>query len=125
MRRRARRPSRPPGASADHPTTPMSRWDSAGRAPLPGPDVPRLPAPRGRRADGGELSAPLDRRLLHRARAARTLLGVDVALGIAAAVLVLAQATLLARVVARSFDGASLGDVSRDLVVVAVLFVAR
>lgn len=41
------------------------------------------------------------------------------------AVLVLLQATLLARIVSRSFDGASLPDVSRDLVVIAALFAAR
>jgi thiol reductant ABC exporter CydD subunit len=48
-----------------------------------------------------------------------------VAIGIGTAVLVLAQATLLARVVADSFEGAPLGEVSRDLVVLAVLFLAR
>ncbi len=41
------------------------------------------------------------------------------------AVLVLCQATLIARIVARSFDGASLDDVSRDLVLLAALFAAR
>jgi thiol reductant ABC exporter CydD subunit len=48
-----------------------------------------------------------------------------VAIGIATAGLVLAQATLLARVVAASFEGAALEDVSRDLVVLAFLFLAR
>ena len=37
----------------------------------------------------------------------------------------LAQATLLARVVARSFDGAALADVTPELVVLALLFVTR
>ena len=68
---------------------------------------------------------PLDPRLLRRARAARVLLGTDVALGLATALLVLLQATLLARVVARSFDGASLGDVSRDLALLALVFAGR
>ncbi len=68
---------------------------------------------------------PLDPRLLHRARAARVLLGADVAIGVATALLVLLQATLLARVVTRSFDGASLDDVSTDLVLLALVFAAR
>ena len=68
---------------------------------------------------------PLDPRLLHRARAVRALLAADVAIGLAAAVVVLLQATLMARVVARSFDGAGLADVSPDLVLLLVVFVAR
>ena len=53
------------------------------------------------------------------------LLGTDVAIGIVTALVVLAQATLLARVVARSFYGASLGDVSADLVLLALAFGLR
>jgi ATP-binding cassette, subfamily C, bacterial CydD len=68
---------------------------------------------------------PLDPRLLRRARAARVLLAADVAIGIATALLVLFQATLLARVVARSFDGASLEDVSAALVLLGLVFVGR
>ena len=68
---------------------------------------------------------PLDPRLLRRARAARVLLGVDVAIGLGTAVLVLLQATLLARVIARSFEGASLDDVSTDLVLLALVFAGR
>ena len=49
----------------------------------------------------------------------------DVAVGLATAVLVLFQATLLARVIARSFDGATLDDVSRDLVLLVLVFSAR
>ena len=49
---------------------------------------------------------PLDPRLLRRARAARVALAADVVLGIAAALLVLAQGFLLARVAARAFEGA-------------------
>jgi ATP-binding cassette, subfamily C, bacterial CydD len=67
----------------------------------------------------------LDRRLLRRARPVRRLLALDVALGLAAGVLVLLQATLLARVVARAFAGASLRDVSRDLVLLALAFAGR
>ena len=52
--------------------------------------------------------SPLDGRLLRRARAARRLLGTDVALGLGTAFLVLLQATLIADVVARAFAGASL-----------------
>lgn len=68
---------------------------------------------------------PLDPRLLRRAHAARRLLGADVAFGIATAILVLLQATLLARVIARSFEGASLDDVSTELVLLALLFGGR
>jgi ATP-binding cassette, subfamily C, bacterial CydD len=67
----------------------------------------------------------LDRRLLQRARPVRRLLALDVALGLAAAVLVLLQATLLARVVAQAFGGASLRDVSRDLVLLGLAFAGR
>ena len=67
----------------------------------------------------------LDPRLLERGRAARTLMGADAAIGVATAVFVLLQATLLARIVAHAFDGASLHDVSRDLVLLALVFGAR
>jgi ATP-binding cassette, subfamily C, bacterial CydD len=67
----------------------------------------------------------LDQRLLRRARPVRLLMALDVALGLAAAVLVLLQATLLARVVAQAFAGASLRDVSRDLVLLALAFAGR
>jgi ATP-binding cassette subfamily C protein CydD len=67
----------------------------------------------------------LDQRLMRRARPVRRLVALDVALGLAAAVLVLFQATLLARVVAQAFAGASLQDVSRDLVLLALAFAGR
>jgi ATP-binding cassette, subfamily C, bacterial CydD len=51
---------------------------------------------------------PLDPRLLRRARPARLLLGLDAALGVLSALLVLAQAVLLARVAARGFGGVPL-----------------
>src|SRR3990172_8822659 len=68
---------------------------------------------------------PLDPRLLQRARAARLLLGADVAIGLATALLVLLQATLLARVIARSFDGASLDEVAGELTLLVLVFAAR
>ena len=68
---------------------------------------------------------PLDPRLLRRARAARVLLVVDSVLGVVLALLVLAQAVLLARVAARSFGGASLDDVTTPVVLLVVVVVAR
>jgi thiol reductant ABC exporter CydD subunit len=53
------------------------------------------------------------------------LLGVDVALGVATALLVLVQATLLAWIVAHAFHGASLGAVATDLVLLTLAFAAR
>ncbi len=67
----------------------------------------------------------LDRRLVGRASAARFLLGLDVVLGLATALVVLLQATLIARIVARAFEGASLHDVFADLVLLSILFAAR
>jgi ATP-binding cassette, subfamily C, bacterial CydD len=57
----------------------------------------------------------LDQRLVRRARGVRALLAADVALGVLAALLVLAQAVLLARVAARGFGGAALADVALPL----------
>ena len=67
----------------------------------------------------------LDQRLVRRARSVRRLLALDVALGIATALVVLVQATLLAHIVARAFDGASLRAVARDLVLLALTFALR
>ncbi len=67
----------------------------------------------------------LDPRLVRRARAVRLLLGLDVALGIVAAFLTLVQATLLARIVARAFDGASLEAVATALALLALVFALR
>jgi len=67
----------------------------------------------------------VDARLLRRARAARALLVVDVALGVGTALLVLAGATLLARAVARAFAGAPPHAIARDLVLLGVVFAAR
>jgi ATP-binding cassette, subfamily C, bacterial CydD len=67
----------------------------------------------------------LDRRLLRRARAARLLLGVDTAIGLGTAVLVLIQATLIARIVARSFAGAALEALTVELVLLVLAFAGR
>ena len=67
----------------------------------------------------------LDQRLVRRAQPVRRLLALDVALGLASALLVLVQATLLARIVAAAFTGASLHHVARDLVLLAVAFAGR
>jgi thiol reductant ABC exporter CydD subunit len=69
--------------------------------------------------------SPLDRRLLRRARAARRLLAADVALGLGTALLVLVQASLIADVVTRAFDGAPLREVSSRLVLLGLAFGAR
>jgi ATP-binding cassette subfamily C protein CydD len=67
----------------------------------------------------------LDQRLVRRARPVRHLLAVDAGLGVGSAVLVLFQATLLARIVARAFSGAPLHAVSAELVLLAATFAAR
>ena len=67
----------------------------------------------------------LDPRLARRAEPVRVLLGVDVALGVTTALVVLLQATLLARIVARAFDGAPLGAVTTDLALLGLAFAAR
>jgi thiol reductant ABC exporter CydD subunit len=67
----------------------------------------------------------LDARLFRRARAARVLLATDAAIGLAAALLVLAQAVLLARVAARSFGGASLRDVAPPLLLLVAVVTGR
>jgi len=67
----------------------------------------------------------LDPRLLRRARAARLLLAADTAIGLATALLVLLQATLLATIVARAFRGASLDDVSGELILLVLAFAGR
>jgi len=69
--------------------------------------------------------AAFDRRLLQRAREARTALAADAVLGLVAALLVLAQAVLLADVAARSFEGASLHDVVLPLALLSAVVCAR
>jgi thiol reductant ABC exporter CydD subunit len=53
------------------------------------------------------------------------LLAVDLTLGVVTALLVLVQATLLARLVAHAFHGASLGSVTTDLVLLTLAFAGR
>ena len=67
----------------------------------------------------------IDPRLLRRARAARSLLVADALLSVATALLVLAQAVLLARVAARGFAGASLEDVATPFGLLVAVVVAR
>jgi thiol reductant ABC exporter CydD subunit len=67
----------------------------------------------------------LDQRLLARARAARRLLVFDSVLGVAGAVLLVVQATLIARIVAQAFSGSSLRDVAPELVLLTLAFAAR
>ncbi len=64
-------------------------------------------------------------RLLRRAGPVRALLAADAALGVAAALLALAQAVLIANVAARAFGGASLADVSGALVLLAAVVLVR
>jgi thiol reductant ABC exporter CydD subunit len=69
---------------------------------------------------------PLHRRLLAGSGAARWHMVTAVVLGVATAVCVIAQALLLARIIAGVFmDGQSLGDVRGDLIALAVVSVAR
>ena len=67
----------------------------------------------------------LDPRLLRRARAARVAIALDAGIGVVVALLVLAQAVLLARIASRSFDGASLAEVTVALVLLIAVVVAR
>src|SRR5437763_163888 len=67
----------------------------------------------------------LDPRLLRRTRSVRPLLAVDTALGLATIAPVIAQATVIAHVVARAFDDASLGDLRADLLLLVLAFAAR
>jgi thiol reductant ABC exporter CydD subunit len=67
----------------------------------------------------------LDPRLVHRTRSVRPLLAIDTALGIATAALVLLQATLLARIVARAFTGSAPAELRGDLVALVLVFACR
>jgi thiol reductant ABC exporter CydD subunit len=67
----------------------------------------------------------IDPRLIHHARGVRALLAADAAFGVLAALLVLAQAVLLARVAARGFGGASLEDVALPLGLLVAVVGAR
>jgi thiol reductant ABC exporter CydD subunit len=67
----------------------------------------------------------LDPRLVRRTKPVRPLLAADSVLGVATALAVLVQATLLARIVAQAFAGASLQSLSTDLVLLILAFAAR
>jgi thiol reductant ABC exporter CydD subunit len=67
----------------------------------------------------------IDRRLVRRARAVRALLVADALLGTLAALLVLAQAVLLARVAARGFDGAALEELMLPLSLLVAVAACR
>ncbi|MGA2014191.1 MAG: thiol reductant ABC exporter subunit CydD [Solirubrobacteraceae bacterium] len=67
----------------------------------------------------------LDPRLLRRTRSARPLLAIDTALGIGTAMAVLLQASLLALIVARAFDGAPLRTLRLDFGLLVIAFVMR
>ncbi len=68
---------------------------------------------------------PLDPRLVRRAGAVRAMLVLDVALGVIAALLVLAQAVLIAAVAARAFGGASLDELTAPLLLLVAASVGR
>jgi ATP-binding cassette subfamily C protein CydD len=67
----------------------------------------------------------LDPRLLRRTRSARNLLAIDTAIGICAGLTVLAQAGLLARIVARAFEGVPLRSFRLELVALVLAFALR
>jgi len=67
----------------------------------------------------------LDPRLVRRARPVRSMLAADAALGLVAALLVIAQAVLIARVAAEAFGGASLGDVTVPLALLVAAVAGR
>src|SRR3954468_7361996 len=67
----------------------------------------------------------IDPRLLRRTRGSRLALAVDAALGLVAALLVLAQAVLIAHVAARSFDGAALRTLSLPMTALCIVVTAR
>jgi ABC-type transport system involved in cytochrome bd biosynthesis fused ATPase/permease subunit len=67
----------------------------------------------------------LDPRLLHRTRSARPLLATDALLGIATALTVLVQASLLARIVARAFSGVPLSALGLELGLLVSTFAVR
>jgi len=67
----------------------------------------------------------LDPRLLRRTTAARPLLMLDTAFGVATAVLVLVQATLLAVIVARAFHGTTVRELEPQLGLLLLAFALR
>jgi hypothetical protein len=73
------------------------------------------------------VSRPFDPRLLREARGARTAVAAAVLLGLATTALVLLQATLLARVLARALleADAGLADLGPELVALGLVIAAR
>jgi len=67
----------------------------------------------------------LDPRLLRRTRSARPLLTLDIVLGIGTALAVVVQASLLALIVARAFDGVPLRALWLDVGLLVAAFLAR
>ena len=67
----------------------------------------------------------LDPRLLRRTRSVRPLLALDTILGIVTALAVMAQAALLARIVARAFYGSSLRTLGLDFCLLVGAFMLR
>jgi ATP-binding cassette subfamily C protein CydD len=67
----------------------------------------------------------IDPRLTRRAKAVRAMLAADAALGIVAALLVLAQAVLIATVAGRSFEGATLDEVTDPLLLLVAVVAGR
>jgi ATP-binding cassette, subfamily C, bacterial CydD len=67
----------------------------------------------------------LDPQLLHRTRTARPLLAIQTALGIATALVVLAQAGLLALIVATAFSGAPLRELGPEFGLLLTAFALR
>jgi thiol reductant ABC exporter CydD subunit len=67
----------------------------------------------------------LDPRLLRRTKSARRLLATDATLGVGSAVALLAQASLLARIIAKAFAGVPLRSLALDLGLLVVVFLVR
>ncbi len=67
----------------------------------------------------------LDRRLVDRVPGVRRMLAADAGLGLLAALMVLAQAVLIARIAVRGFDGASIGDLTPELIALLVAIAVR
>jgi thiol reductant ABC exporter CydD subunit len=67
----------------------------------------------------------LDPRLIDRTRSARPLLAIDAALGVATALAVLLQASLIARIVARAADGVPVSTLELDFGLLVVAFALR
>jgi thiol reductant ABC exporter CydD subunit len=67
----------------------------------------------------------LDPRLLRRTKSARPLLTLDVALGVGTALAVLLQATMLARIVSRAFDGVAIDHLWPAVALLVFAFAAR